>query len=409
MITEDEATKLAAFVPLCELSYAGLAQLVGAADTIDLDTGDTLLRGDDRDSVYYLLDGRVALTGSGARSLEVSAATPRSKLPLLDTRAEYEQISPVEPSRLVRIDNALMQSLLQSQQLDDSLDTYEIAENELDDTESAIFEELFRTYRDGNLELPSMPEVALRIRAYAQDPDVSLALLARVAQTDPAVSGALIRAANSSLYAHGAEVTSVREAVGRLGLKTTQNLAVAQSISSVFQARSSLLRRRAHEVWQHSVALSSIASAIARRIGGIDPERALLAGLLARVGTVPILGFIDALDDTPSERFVDSALNKLTAPVGVLVISYWEMGSDLTTATELYDAWNREHEGPPDCCDVVHVARLVHAAEAKDSDMPSPEAVAALGRLGLQGEDSIDELRAEAQEEIRVVRNLLSG
>lgn len=409
MITEKDTSKLAAFVPLCELSYAGLARVVGAADTIELDTGDTLLRGDDRDSVYYLLDGRVALTGDSARPLEVSAETPRSKLPLLDTRAEYDQLSPVEPSRVVRIDHSLVQSLLQSRFLDDSLQTYEVSENELDDTESAIFEELYRTYRDGDLELPSMPEVALRIRAYAQDPDVNLETLARVAQTDPAVSGALIRAANSSLYAHGAEVTGVREAVGRLGLRTTQNLAVAQSISKVFQARSALLHRRAHEVWQHSVALSSIASAVARRVGGIDPERALLAGLLARVGTVPILGFIDALDGTPSQRFVDSALAKLTAPVGVLVISYWEMGSDLIVATEEYDSWERQHDGAPDCCDLVHIARLIHAAEEGINNTPPTEAVGAFSRLGLQDNEGLEQLRAEAQEEIRTVRNLFNG
>lgn len=406
MIDEHDTTRLSECVPLRELEYPHLMEIVRNAEAIDLKEDDSLIRGDD-DSLYYLTRGYVAVSGPVGTSLEVDAKSPRGSLPLFDVRAGHDHAQPRIASRVVRIDNGLVRSCLQAQSLGESLGSYAVAESHLDDTEAALLEELYRTYSNGELDLPSMPEVATRMRESCNDPDVTLDKLARVAQMDPAVSGALVLAANSPLYAHAGNVNSVRDAVRRLGLTTTRDIATARSMVNIFSARSSPLLERARSEWKRSITVSAIAWAIARQIDGVDPERALLAGLLCRVGVVPILGFIDALEDAPRAAAVDAMLAKLTTLVGVLVVNYWDMEADLIETIEHAEQWDRQHDGSIDCCDIVQIARLMQAMEEGRTDLPEPQSIPAFAQLGLSSEDGIETLRNETYQDIETLRSFL--
>lgn len=408
MIDEHDTTRLSECVPLRELEYPHLMEIVRNAEAIDLDDGDSLIRGDD-DSLYYLTSGYVALSGPVGKALDVDAESPRASLPLFDDRARHDHAQPRISSRVVRIDNGLVKSCLQAQSLGDSLGSYGVAESHLNDTEAALLEELYRTYSNGELDLPSMPEVATRMRESCNDPDVTLDKLARVAQMDPAVSGALVLAANSPLYAHAGNVNSVRDAVRRLGLTTTRDIATARSMANIFSARSSFLLERARSEWKRGISVSAIAWAIARQIGGVDPERALLAGLLCRVGVVPILGFIDAVEDEPGAAVTDAMLANLTTLVGVLVVNYWDMESDLIETIENAEQWDREHDGSIDCCDIVQIARLMQAMEEGRTDLPEPQSIPAFAHLGISSEDGVDTLKKETYEDIETLRSFLGN
>ena len=65
---------------------------------------------------------------------------------------------------------------------------------------SGMFSQIFRDVLADRANLPSMPDVALRIRAAMQRPNNSAATVARVVQSDPGTSAYLIRIANSALY-----------------------------------------------------------------------------------------------------------------------------------------------------------------------------------------------------------------
>ena len=73
-------------------------------------------------------------------------------------------------------------------------------------------------------ELPSPKGVALAILELCRRDDTTLAEIARVVQTDPALSSRLIRQANSAAQGAVRPIASVVDAIGRLGIGTVRNL-----------------------------------------------------------------------------------------------------------------------------------------------------------------------------------------
>lgn len=72
--------------------------------------------------------------------------------------------------------------------------------------------------------LPTLPEVALRIRLAAEDTEISISALSKVIGSDTALSARLIKVANSPLLRPNFEVSDVTTAVRRLGVNYTCNL-----------------------------------------------------------------------------------------------------------------------------------------------------------------------------------------
>ena len=93
------------------------------------------------------------------------------------------------------------------------------------DLAERIQDELIQAIERDQLVLPTLPEVALRIREAAEDPDVSIGELARVISTDTALSARLIKVVNSPLLRSRQEITDLQMAVNRLGVVYTANLA----------------------------------------------------------------------------------------------------------------------------------------------------------------------------------------
>ena len=84
--------------------------------------------------------------------------------------------------------------------------------------------------REGRLNFPTAFDVSLRIKSLADDPNATLEQIARVVQAEPVLSAKVVRMANSvSLNPCGAPVTSVADAVRRIGLATLRCLAFAVS------------------------------------------------------------------------------------------------------------------------------------------------------------------------------------
>ncbi len=69
--------------------------------------------------------------------------------------------------------------------------------------------DILKALQQDKLELPVLPEVALRIRDTADNPNVTVGLLAKVIGEDPALSARVIRVANSPLL-RGIRVVRVR-------------------------------------------------------------------------------------------------------------------------------------------------------------------------------------------------------
>lgn len=158
----------------------------------------------------------------------------------------------------------------------------------------ALLRALERGAESGQLALPPLPEVVLRVRALVEQPDLRIADLEREIQLDPVLATRIVGVANSPFYGAAKPAASVSEAVVRVGLRQTRHLVLALAL------RSRVLRVPGHDdevaqLWVHALAASLCSQSLAALLGG-DPEEASLLGLVHDVGRVALLAALAELE-----------------------------------------------------------------------------------------------------------------
>jgi putative nucleotidyltransferase with HDIG domain len=138
---------------------------------------------------------------------------------------------------------------------------------------------------EGIRELPTIPEVLVRIWQLVDDPSSSARDLQEVVMLDPPLAARVLRLANSPYYGGKTNIQDIRSAITVLGFDVIRNLAVCLAVTKrlVEEApRDRVLDRRA--LWRHCVATAVVSRevAVALRIG--HPEESFTGGLLHDVG-----------------------------------------------------------------------------------------------------------------------------
>jgi len=136
------------------------------------------------------------------------------------------------------------------------------------------------------LELPVLPDTAARVLALCHDERSDLRELAQLVQRDQTLAAHVLRVSNSVAYAPKQPIVSLQQALGRLGLATVSDIAIAVAMKQrVFQVPG--YEERMRGLWRHSALTAGYALEVARLVGR-NPEVAFLAGLLHDVG-MPIV------------------------------------------------------------------------------------------------------------------------
>lgn len=257
----------------------------------------------------------------------------------------------------------------------------EVKDIELDPTEGEFLASLYELITSNRLELPARPEVALKIQELTNDPDSGVAELTEVIQRDGTIAGALLHATNSPLLRGSKEILTVRDAVLRLGFRNTRMLTTNLALRQAFKARHAVTREAMKAVWNDAVNFSAFSYLLAEVLGLLNRERALLAGLVAGIGAVPIIQFIEMQVASPRPELIESLSSKLSSITGVLVINYWGLGEDLVAVAEHCHDWDYA-AAEPDYASITTVARWA-ALQADGRPVPDAAQVPAFAVLGL--------------------------
>ena len=272
--------------------------------------------------------------------------------------------------------------------------------------EDVFVNELIEDLESGNLQLPTLPEVALRVRDVVDDENASANQIAEIIAQDAALSARLLQVANSPLYRGRQEIDRLSMVVSRLGNKLVRNLVTSQVMKQMFQATNDMVDKRLRAVWEHSVQVAAIARVLAANTPGVMPDQAMLAGLLHDIGTLPILYRAEERDellDTPG--LLDELIMRLHTRIGGAILKHWKFPDMLVAVAAEHENLERDHPGPADLVDVVQVANL---QSHMDTDHPLAivdwSNVSAFQRLGL--DDDVNEIELTDVEEIKEVQRL---
>ncbi len=269
--------------------------------------------------------------------------------------------------------------------------------------------ELLQDLAKGRLTLPTLPEVALRVREVVDDEDANLGDIVGVITTDAALSARLVQVANSPLLRGSRAVDSVDMAVSRLGMKLVRDMVVSMAMQQMFQATSDVTDRKLRAVWEHSTQVAAISHALASGFTRLSPEQAMLAGLVHDIGILPVLV---RAEDVPELLEDEAMLDKLIAtahgPIGKAILEAWNFPPELVAVAEGHEELQRASE-KIDYVDVVTVANLQsYIGTNHPLTQQDWRTVPAFRRLGLSPEVNVVEM-AETAGNIREVHSILAG
>jgi two-component system, cell cycle response regulator len=197
----------------------------------------------------------------------------------------------------------------------------------------AMIETLFQSLKAAK-RLPTPPGVALRILQLVQSEDASLEELTQVISTDPALVAKILKYISSPVFGLGLEGATLPEAVGRIGMRGVQMLALSFSLISQ-EHRKSCPSFKFDVHWSRSLAQGVAARQLARASGAWDCDEAFVTGLVATIGQLvfatampaeyePILRKPPAAGPTLEER----EREKLGADhfiVGMALLKDWQL------------------------------------------------------------------------------------
>ena len=134
--------------------------------------------------------------------------------------------------------------------------------------------------------LPSPSGVALAIMELWGDEHTTVQQLSSLVQTDPALSGRLLKLANSAAMGHR-PVASIPDGIVRVGMQAVGQLAVAFSLIDG-HADGPCRGFDYAAYWSHCLLMAVLSRGLARRTGLAPPEDLFACGLLSRIGILAL-------------------------------------------------------------------------------------------------------------------------
>lgn len=218
--------------------------------------------------------------------------------------------------------------------------------------------ELILAIENDQLVLPTLPEVALRVREAAEDPDIAIPALAKVIGNDTALTARLIKVVNSPLLRTNREINDLQTAISRLGINYTCNLATGLAMEQMFQATTDVVDRKMREVWNRSTEVAAISHVLCRNFTRLPADQATLAGLVHQIGVLPILTYAEEHSALLSDSIsLNHVIDRIHPIIGEKILRTWDFPEPIAIVPSQYANFERD-SSKADYVDIVQVATL---------------------------------------------------
>jgi HD-like signal output (HDOD) protein len=262
-----------------------------------------------------------------------------------------------------------------------------------------FFSELKKAVETDRLVLPTLPEVALKIRSAVEDENASTQKIADTLTQDASLSARLIQVVNSPLYRARNPIDNLQIAVTRMGIRLVRDLVVSLAMKQIYQATSDVLDDYFRKCWNDSVEVAAISRMLSTTVSGLNPEQALLAGLLHNIGSLPILVMAEDDDDLFQDpAALGDIIWELQGRVGALILTNWSFPEPMIEVVrECHNFSYNRPGGTPAFVDLVQVA-LLQGNHVPAKFLPTDlTKVPAFAKMGMDAEVNVIEIEANQQ------------
>lgn len=216
--------------------------------------------------------------------------------------------------------------------------------------------------------IPQMPMPVQKVMAYIGNPEADLRQLAKLIEHDPGLTVNVLRMANSAFFGGPGKVTTVKDALLRLGMQRVYQLVIASGVAPLTRFAIKGYGLRPGELLEHSVAVATASETLARELEIAAPPYTFTAGLLVNIGKT-VLGTFLEVDAEPilelaherqipfeqAERLV---LGIDHAELGALLLAHWSIPEPIVNVVR-YRLCPDDCPVPDVALDLVHVGDVI--------------------------------------------------
>lgn len=224
-----------------------------------------------------------------------------------------------------------------------------------------ILEDIARNL-SGEVNFPTSIDLAITLRNTLKNPEASADEIERVVAAEPVIASRLLRLANTpACNSGGPTIVDLKSAIKALGLQTVRTAALTMAMDQVLKSKKlACFDRFAKLTWEHSILSAAIARALARRVPRINPEAAMLAGLVHDIGIYYLLyrasEFMEYVDN--EEALIELVIDWHES-VGGSVLSALGMPEDIVESVRDHDRPRLTDNDPYTLGDIVYIANLL--------------------------------------------------
>lgn len=184
-----------------------------------------------------------------------------------------------------------------------------------------ILDEIKFNISEGNIELPPIPDIIQQIHEKIEDPTASIDKIVDCI-TDQILVSKILRICNSPYYRNVSRVSTLKEAVVLIGLKSLLSIVTVHALSCFSPRNSDEIRK----VLRHSLVCGMIARQIARDMGN-NYELAFMCGMLHDIGKTVMLDML--YDYMLSAELKAKIIEDHHTEIGCLLAKKWNFSEDI--------------------------------------------------------------------------------
>jgi HD-like signal output (HDOD) protein len=182
------------------------------------------------------------------------------------------------------------------------------------------------------LQLPIFPPLALQLQDMLSQEHANLNQIAAKVLEDQALASQLLRVANSAFFAGLNKVSTIKDAILRLGSRQVINLIIMFTQQQQYRSSDKFLSPYMSSLWKHASSCALGAKWLADKAGysSLIPE-AFLAGLLHDIGKLFLLQVIETIHTSGkynlnlSKAVVAEVLESMHTSQGALLLQQWNL------------------------------------------------------------------------------------
>ena len=217
--------------------------------------------------------------------------------------------------------------------------------------------------------VPPLPSASTEVIRLLRDPKVPSARIAQAIEYDPSLTTNVLRLANSSFFGFHRSVSTVKEAIFRLGTNQVFQLVVAATVGKMAQRPVKGYDLPGGDLWDHLVGTAIASTRLAETLHLEIPSYTFTAALTHDVGKVVLGTFVEvdaeairalAYEEKMSFELAEQKVLGIDhSEVGALLLEHWNLPEHLVDVVRWHHQPENYRGKDLRAANVVHVANVL--------------------------------------------------